>query len=269
MRDRNKRKIIIYSLIISLFAVTVAYAAISTSLNVTGNVVRKGGLWNIYFTNLSEPELTGDATNVEARVNSTTFNFGANLYEPGDSVTYTLDVKNGGTLSAKLSSISVQAPADLEERNLEYTITYVNGDAITSGDLLLAGDSKTIKVVLKFKDSATSIPSADKTSNFGFTLIYIQDVTNTPSGPIKPGITSDNVIAQIYGNSVQNGTPSPTNPVEIQSVGDKTKNLLPFPYETTTKTQNGISLTVNDDGSILLNGTATAGTTFYLYQNIV
>ncbi len=33
---------------------------------------------------------------------------------------------------------------------------------------------------------------------------------------------------KIYGNSVQNGTPSPSTPVEIQSVGDKTKNLLDF-----------------------------------------
>jgi len=30
---------------------------------------------------------------------------------------------------------------------------------------------------------------------------------------------------KIYGNSVQNGTPTPENPVEIQSVGDKGKNL--------------------------------------------
>lgn len=31
---------------------------------------------------------------------------------------------------------------------------------------------------------------------------------------------------RIYGNSVQNGTPTPDNPVEIQSVGDKTPNLF-------------------------------------------
>lgn len=31
---------------------------------------------------------------------------------------------------------------------------------------------------------------------------------------------------EIYGNSVQNGTPTPDNPIEIESVGEKTKNLL-------------------------------------------
>ena len=31
---------------------------------------------------------------------------------------------------------------------------------------------------------------------------------------------------KIYGNSVQDGTPTPENPIEVQSVGDKTKNLF-------------------------------------------
>ena len=36
---------------------------------------------------------------------------------------------------------------------------------------------------------------------------------------------------EIYGNSVQDGTPTPESPVEIQSVGDLTKNLLPNDWE--------------------------------------
>lgn len=35
----------------------------------------------------------------------------------------------------------------------------------------------------------------------------------------------------VYGNSVQDGTPTPESPVEIQSVGDLTKNLLPNDWE--------------------------------------
>lgn len=44
MRERNKRKVIIFSLLATLSIVTVAYAAIATSLSITGNVVRRGGL---------------------------------------------------------------------------------------------------------------------------------------------------------------------------------------------------------------------------------
>lgn len=54
---------------------------------------------------------------------------------------------------------------------------------------------------------------------------------------------------KIYGNSVQEGTPSPDNPVEVQSVGDKSKNLLDISslvhYDNsrnirTTKTDNNL-----------------------------
>lgn len=36
----------------------------------------------------------------------------------------------------------------------------------------------------------------------------------------------DLINYKIYGNSVQDGTPTPDNPVEIESVGDKTNNLF-------------------------------------------
>ena len=73
---------------------------------------------------------------------------------------------------------------------------------------------------------------------------------------------------EIYGNSVQDGTPSPNTPIEIQSVGDlTTKNLLPYPYIYTTKTINGVTFTDNGDGSITIDGTATANAVFYLVDN--
>lgn len=48
---------------------------------------------------------------------------------------------------------------------------------------------------------------------------------------------------KIYGNSVQNGTPTPDAPIEIESVGDKTKNLL-------KPTDNVLGSLLVADGSI-------------------
>ena len=72
----------------------------------------------------------------------------------------------------------------------------------------------------------------------------------------------------IYGMSVQDGTPTPSVPVEIQSakadfrcVG---KNLIPYPpyNDGNSKTNNGITFTVNSDGTVTANGTATAAATY-------
>lgn len=59
----------------------------------------------------------------------------------------------------------------------------------------------------------------------------------------------------IEGNSEQEATPSPDYPSEIKTVGSNV-NLL----ENTAKTQtvNGVTFTVNKDGTVIANGTATA-----------
>ena len=56
-----------------------------------------------------------------------------------------------------------------------------------------------------------------KVNNGDNTYCYNDDVASE---------CNKNKLYKIYGNSVQNGTPTPTNPVEIQSVGEKTKNLF-------------------------------------------
>jgi hypothetical protein len=44
------------------------------------------------------------------------------------------------------------------------------------------------------------------------------------------------------------------------------KNLLPFPYKRGNETINGITSTVNADGTVILNGTATAATSFIFFE---
>lgn len=47
---------------------------------------------------------------------------------------------------------------------------------------------------------------------------------------------------------------------EIVSTG---RNLIPYPYEKSTKTENGITFTVNSDGSITANGTTTVNPSIF------
>jgi hypothetical protein len=46
------------------------------------------------------------------------------------------------------------------------------------------------------------------------------------------------------------------------------KNLLRFPYASASQTNNGVEFTVNNDGSIVINGAATADTIFALASNV-
>lgn len=65
--------------------------------------------------------------------------------------------------------------------------------------------------------------------------------------------------------------PNPEYPQELASVENSVvtirgKNLIPFPYTDTTVTKNGITFTVNDDGSIRVSGTATNVSVFTVFQ---
>ena len=46
------------------------------------------------------------------------------------------------------------------------------------------------------------------------------------------------------------------------------KNLIPYPYGQNSRTDNGVTYTVNTDGSVTVNGTATANSTFVLQYRI-
>lgn len=58
---------------------------------------------------------------------------------------------------------------------------------------------------------------------------------------------------KIYGNSYQ--------------ATRSGRNLLPYPYSRTTTTTNGVTFTDNGDGSVTVNGTATANATWYFYSD--
>jgi len=63
--------------------------------------------------------------------------------------------------------------------------------------------------------------------------------------------TTKNIL--IYGNSVQDGTPTPDTPVEIESVGERTKNLFDA-----TKIKN-TEITVEDNGKKIIMPLITSG----------
>jgi len=63
----------------------------------------------------------------------------------------------------------------------------------------------------------------------------------------------------VHGESIQDGTPTPDNPVPVQVV--QSVQLLSFTPGTTTR--NGLTSTISEDGTWTISGTATADTIIY------
>lgn len=125
------------------------------------------------------------------------------------------------------------------------------------------------KVVEAGNATTTALEAAERASE-AINDLYSMDVTDKApaivceaSGEVISITDSANMPLKglrLFGKSIQDGTPTPTAPVEIMSVENPTvtivgKNLLPD--VATNESYNGITLTVNDDKSVTVNGTAT------------
>ena len=199
----KKRKLIITTLSIICIAVlslTIAYAALSETLTISGSGTVTATDWDISLAKTTSytNKVTGGATYTEPVINDTTVSYSVNLTRPGDSVTLYVAVNNTGDVNGEITSVASSTPtctsstgntsdASLVCDNLDVTITYANGTAITEGDTVNTesytcysganyGYNKTVlKIVVKLKDTMTAVPSSTVTlSNMKHDVIYSQ-----------------------------------------------------------------------------------------------
>ena len=81
---------------------------------------------------------------------------------------------------------------------------------------------------------------------------------------VKNYVVAIKDLAEINSNlkvQLKSNTITDFSNVKVKVMG---KNILPYPYTDTTKTYNGITYTDNGDGTITVNGTATADSYFKL-----
>lgn len=171
-KDRKYRFVIILALILSIVTLSVAFTIVDQVLSIDGTKKLTSSSWNITFDNLSSPSLVGSATIEKPaflRNDSTTFSFEVSFKYSGDSVIYYFDVKNNGSIDAKISSINLLGIPNKTE-NLIWTLTYADGKELSIGDTLGVGITKNLKLVI----TATTIPAKDTSFNLGATIDYVQ-----------------------------------------------------------------------------------------------
>lgn len=182
-RLRYSRKRIYISLFLFLFllGLGIGYSLISTNLKIDGLVHIKQARWDVHFANyqaidgsvepLSNPTVTGTNITFSAKVNG-----------PGDFYGFTIDVTNQGTINANINSFSL-TPDFSNVDYIDAEISYINGDPIVNNDILLAGTTKTIKVLLSYKDGIDEnlYPTVEQSFNVVLNLNYVQNTDYTPN----------------------------------------------------------------------------------------
>lgn len=189
-KENRVRNVVLGVLAVSLIGLTVAYAQLTQRLNINGTAKSKSNTWDIHFENLKST-VTGNAVLSQDNPltivsNSTTISGSVgNLSLPGDSIVYTFDIANKGTISAQLSADPIISTPECSSNdatgatvvceNVIYTLTYADGSKIKTGDILEKGEKKAAKLTLSLKDSMSSVPSAEvDITNIAAVLNYNQ-----------------------------------------------------------------------------------------------
>lgn len=171
--------------------------------------------------------------------------------------------------------------------NEDYSVT-ANGTATADANYILVINSNPILLDNSKAYTLSGCPSGGGDSTY---RIYIQDtsfsetyidrgdgMTFTPKNTefyvyitISQGYTANNLVFKPMLN--EGSTALPYMPYfsglknaffkEIVSTG---KNLIPYPYAKGTDTLNGVTFTVNNDGTIIANGTATENAIFVFHN---
>ena len=185
MRDRKKRNIIIGSLCSLLVFMGIGYAVLSQTLNISGTANMKG-TWDIKITDISEASRTGkaDPGTPTISTNGVSASFEANLWMPGDSITYNITVKNNGNIDAALKELVPSVENGVQQ------VKFSNN--AVQGKVLRQKESYTFQVSVVFDEDATEIPKDSKTNppKYTISLTFVQYTGNSLYTPTNE--TTDN-----------------------------------------------------------------------------
>ena len=176
IKDRKVLYMILGIIFISVFTLTVAYAALNAVLNISGSAQVSSAEWDVHFDNVkvTNGSVSGDVPRITS---ATTVTFSTVLNMPGDFYEFTIDVVNDGSIDAMIENITKTPTLTSEQaKYLKYDITYQNGESITTRQLVEKNSFVRLKVRLEYRSDVTSsdLPKTSETLTLGLKLDYIQ-----------------------------------------------------------------------------------------------
>ena len=184
-KDKRKKKKVLSILVLLLLVlgISIGYAILSQTLTINGTSSIGGSTWNVHFENVqvSEGSVSGNENVITAPtatgIETVSLTYNVKLDEPGDFYEFTVDVKNGGSIDAKLNAApTITGPTSAQDVYTNTSFTDTNGNAVTSGETLAAGAKKTYKVRVEFDPniSASQLPSAAQSITFNVSMPWVQ-----------------------------------------------------------------------------------------------
>lgn len=192
-KQRRIKMLSLSAVIVAVLGLTVAFAALSTTLNIKGSAYLDAAKWGIKFQNLSEPSIVGEASDAKtAKIEKDVSinDIKVTLSKPGDSVTYTVDLVNDGDINAKIENIEKTNLTEEQQKYITFTVKYKENDTeLKIGDILSKKEVKPLVIKIEYRKDLESndLPKSAQGINLSYKLDFVQtdDKAVTTSGISK------------------------------------------------------------------------------------
>ena len=211
----NKSKnILLGLLVVGIVSMTVVFAAFSTRLNIQGTTNVAATKWNVHFqqwaldtentvdghTNTAVyPDIQTLTSSMSDNTNVTKVeNVNVTLKQPGDYAKYTFEIKNDGTIDAKLSNFAAALTPSSDVIGYEvkcYENSTRDGPVISQNSVLGVNEIAYCYIKVEYKDQTNN-------STAGENQVYTQGSVSTNLEASWTWIQDDGVVAASWDNYI-------------------------------------------------------------------
>ena len=176
IKDRKILTLGLCLILVCVFTLTIAYAALNAVLTIQGSAQVTSADWDIHLAN---PKVTNGSvtTTAPTLTSGKSLTFSTILNMPGDFYEFTVDVVNSGSIDAMIEKVTKTPELTADQaKYLNYTVSYANGESITNKQAIAAGVTMPIKVRVEYRKDliASDLPTGQVQLTLGLVLDYVQ-----------------------------------------------------------------------------------------------
>lgn len=179
LRQESKKflMIVLGILLLSVFGLSIAYAILNVTLNISGSAKVTSADWDISIENVSIVTEGSASVLKEPVIDGTELkDFNVSLTKPGDAIYITFYVTNNGSIDAKFVNSTLHT-VDYGIYK-DYMLTYFNVGLTTPEEVNLAsGESRMFMYEISWDSMADTLPGNTvpiEISDLGATILYGQ-----------------------------------------------------------------------------------------------
>lgn len=224
------RKFLITTLslvVVCVFTLSIAYAALNAVLTIQGNAEVVASTWNIYLDNLKANPGNADYRGTFTISSYNTMEFETKLKKPGDYFEFSLDIVNDGSVDAMIANVIKTPDLTTEQAKfLKYEVSYANNEPINNKQLLRKGTKTPIKVRIEYRKDLSNddLPKEQLVLNLTLTFEYTQS-DDTGTDVINNGVNLDVITS---GDINEMGTIVTIGSEQFYSMGVDGNNVKLF-----------------------------------------